>query len=88
MSAVALPLPTQKWLRHNWLAVVMLVVYVLLSLLILEQSRIIESQRTLIRKLFSDSLQLNAMRVEKHQADQQAAPGPPAQPTTQPELQK
>jgi len=87
MATVALPLPTQKWLRRNWLTVVMLVAYICLSLLVLEQGRIIESQRTLIRELFSDSLQLNAMRVEKHQASQQAA-APPAQHTAQPELQK
>jgi hypothetical protein len=87
MSTLALPLPTQKWLRRNWLAVVMLVAYLLLSLLILEQGRIIESQRTLIRELFSDSLQLNAMKVEKHQADQQA-PAPSPQHVSQPELQK
>ena len=87
MSTLALPLPTQKWLRRNWLAMVMLVAYVLLSTLILEQGRVIESQRSLIRELFSDSLQLNAMKVEKQQADQQAPP-PPSQLAPQPELQK
>ena len=88
MSTLALPLPTQKWLRRNWLAVVMLVTYLLLSMLILEQGRIIESQRALIRDLFSDSLQLNAMKVEKHRADQQQTPPPPAQHAPQPELQQ
>jgi len=92
MSSIALPLPAQQWLRRNWLAVVMLFTYILLSLLVLEQSRIIEAQRSLIRELFSDSLQLNAMRVEKHQTDQRSTPPPPAPapaPTApEPEFQK
>lgn len=45
----------------------MLSAYLMLSLLVIEQSRVIDSQRTLIRALFSDSLQLNAMRVQEHQ---------------------
>src|SRR3954452_5923507 len=76
MATAALPLPAQQWLRRYWLSVVMLIAYFLLSLLIIEQGRTIEAQRTLIRKLFSDSLQLNALKVEKQQAQQlqQGAP--------------
>jgi hypothetical protein len=99
MATAALPLPAQQWLRRHWLSVVMLTAYLLLSLLIIEQGRTIDAQRTLIRKLFSDSLQLNALKVEKQQAQQlrQSAPeqqAPAAQrdphPThsAQPELRK
>ncbi|MBI2677501.1 MAG: hypothetical protein HYX28_01825 [Candidatus Koribacter versatilis] len=53
---------------------ILLGAYLLLALLVIEQGRIIESQRLLIRALFSDSLQLNAMRVEKHQSEQHTQP--------------
>ena len=39
----------------------------MLSLLVIEQARVIDSQHILIRALFSDSLELNAMRVREHQ---------------------
>jgi len=61
----ALPLPLQHWLRRHWLSVIMLCAYLLLSLLILEQGRTIDAQRALIRQLFYDSLQLNALRMEQ-----------------------
>lgn len=57
----------QRWLRVHWLAVVMLAAYLMLSLLVIEQARVIDSQRTLIHALFSDSLQLNRMQVREHQ---------------------
>jgi len=60
-----LPIPAQRWLRRNWLTSVMLVAYLLLSMLIVEQGRTIEAQRSLIRLLYSDSQQLNALRVER-----------------------
>ena len=60
-------MPVQRWLRHHWLAVIMLAAYLMLSLLVIEQARVIDSQRTLIRALFSDSLQLNTMRLQEHQ---------------------
>ncbi len=59
-------MPVQRWLHQHWLAVIMLSAYLMLSLLVIEQSRVINSQRDLIRALFSDSLQLNAMRVQEH----------------------
>jgi hypothetical protein len=66
MSTVpTLPVPAQRWLRRNWLSAVMLIAYLLLSLLIVEQGRTIEAQRSLIRDLFSDSVQLNALRMEQ-----------------------
>ncbi len=50
------------WFERNRLVVVLLVAYLFLSLLVVEQGRTIENQKSLIRQLFSDSLQLNAVR--------------------------
>jgi hypothetical protein len=66
MSTVPiLPVPAQRWLRRNWLSSVMLIAYFLFSMLILEQGRTIEAQRTLIRQLFADSQQLTKLKVER-----------------------
>ena len=66
MSTVpVLPVPAQRWLRRNWLSSVMLIAYLLFSMLILEQGRTIEAQRTLIRQLFADSQQLTKLKVER-----------------------
>ena len=66
-----IPLPAQRWLHRNWLATVMLVAYFLLSALIVEQGRTIEAQRSLIRLLYSDSQQLNALKVERMREQRQ-----------------
>ncbi|MFB3917388.1 MAG: hypothetical protein ACE14M_11705 [Terriglobales bacterium] len=50
-------------LGHRALAAIFLVGYLFISLMALEQSRIIASQRELIHQLFQDSLDLNAMRL-------------------------
>lgn len=66
MSTVPiLPVSAQRWLRRNWLSSVMLIAYLLFSMLILEQGRTIEAQRTLIRQLFADSQQLTKLKVER-----------------------
>ena len=65
---------------------VMFAAYLLLALLVIEQGRIIDAQRSLIRALFADSLQLNALRAEKHQAQQQSQPQPKH--SSAPELQR
>lgn len=57
----------------------MLAAYLMLSLLVMEQARVINSQRDLIRALFSDSLQLNAMRVKEHQRQVQEQQPPQPQ---------
>lgn len=56
-----------SWIRRNGLSVLFLFLYVLLALLIIEQGRTIESQKDLIRELFRDSQQLNAMKLQKMQ---------------------
>jgi len=55
------------WLRRNGLSLVFLFLYALLSLLVIEQGRTIESQKKLIRELFRDSQQLNAMKMREVQ---------------------
>jgi hypothetical protein len=56
------------WIRTNGLSLLFLFLYVLLSMLVIEQGRTIESQKQLIRELFHDSQQLNAMRIREAQA--------------------
>jgi hypothetical protein len=52
--------------RHLVLAV-LFAAFVFMSLLIVQQERTIDSQRVLIRQLFQDSLELNAMRTQRIQ---------------------
>jgi hypothetical protein len=69
------------------LTVLFLVSYGLLTMLVVEQSRTIDSQRGLIQDLFRDSVQLTTLKgdaVQKHNAEAQAkarsqTKAPPAQ---------
>ncbi len=57
------------------LTVLFLISYGLMAMLVVEQARTIDSQRSLIRALFSDSTELTAMKgkaVQKQRADAQA----------------
>jgi hypothetical protein len=57
------------------LVVLFLLSYGLMALLVVEQGRTIDSQRGLIRDLFTDSSQLNSMKssaLQKHNAGSQA----------------
>jgi hypothetical protein len=79
------------------LTVLFLVSYGLLTMLVVEQSRTIDSQRGLIQDLFRDSVQLNTLKgnaVLKHNADaakahsqsktpEAQAPAPKASPRTE-----
>lgn len=56
-----------NWICTNRLVTILLVGYFLLSLLVFEQGRTIENQRSLIQQLFSDSIALNLDRVHKIQ---------------------
>jgi hypothetical protein len=60
-----------SWLRRYALTVALLVGYLAMSLLVMEQGRVIDSQQNLIRLLFSDSTELTALKFktnqEKHQ---------------------
>ncbi len=53
-----------QWLRRQGLTVIFCFIYVVMSLLIVEQGRTIDSQRKLIRQLFHDSLELTAVKMK------------------------
>ena len=64
------------------IVVTLLVTFPLLALLVLEQGRVIDSQRLLIQQLNGDSQQLNAIRARELQdRTKQAAPGAKNPPT-------
>lgn len=64
--------------KHGWLpilTVLFLISYALMTFLIVEQGRTIESQRTLIRELFRDSRELSAAKMKAHEGNAQTAQG-------------
>ena len=77
------PAPAKK---HGWLpilVVLFLISYGLMTMLIVEQGRTIDSQRTLIRELFHDSTELSAVKMKAQQdAQAQAAKNPSSQAPT------
>ena len=58
---------TERNFRRHALSIVLSVAFVFMSYLCFQQSRTIASQRTLIRALFQDSLELNAIKVKRIQ---------------------
>lgn len=50
--------------RRQLVIVVLTTAALFMSLLIVQQSHTIDSQRTLIRLLFKDSMELNAMKMQ------------------------
>jgi hypothetical protein len=71
------------------LTVLFLISYGLLTMLVVEQSKTIDSQRSLIQSLFQDSVQLTTLKgkaIQKQNADAQARlqnKAPTAQPAPQ-----
>jgi hypothetical protein len=71
------------------LTVLFLVAYCMMTVLIIEQARTIDTQRNLIIQLFDDSAQLSAMKgkeVQRRNAENQAhanAPAPKQAPSSQ-----
>ena len=57
-------------LRRNLLVAILATTSLFMSLLVLQQARTIDSQRQLIRELFRDSLELNAMKMQRVQKKQ------------------
>jgi hypothetical protein len=51
------------WVRSNTLTAIALFAFLAMSAMLVEQARIINSQQTLIRLLYSDSQELNARKV-------------------------
>lgn len=54
-----------QWIQKNLVAFVALVAYGVMAFMIFEQTRVIESQKTLIRQLFQDSAELNALKMRE-----------------------
>jgi len=72
---VLVPSPVPKPSRSALpvLVVLFVISYSLMTLLVFEQARTIESQRALIRSLFQDSTQLSRMKIQAIQTQQAAA---------------
>jgi hypothetical protein len=60
--------------------ITLLAVFPFLALLVMEQSRVIEAQRGLIRQLVGDSMELNTIKA--HSTRSNAAPVSPAGPAS------
>jgi len=63
--------------KHGWLpllTILFLLSYGLMTMLIVEQGRTIESQRALIQVLFHDSTELSAVKMKAHQKQVGTAP--------------
>jgi hypothetical protein len=77
--------------KHGWLpllSVLFLISYGLMTMLIVEQGRTIDSQRALIRELFRDSTELSAVKTKAQQDRAQALSAQTQAPSTQaPEIQ-
>jgi hypothetical protein len=71
--------------KNRWLpllTVLFLISYGLMTMLIVEQGRTIESQRSLIRQLFRDSTELSAVKQKAAQDSAQAASAKTEAPVT------
>jgi hypothetical protein len=60
-----------QWVRSNSLTTIALFAFLVVSAMLVEQARIINSQQTLIRLLYSDSQELNARKVHDLQGKRQ-----------------
>jgi hypothetical protein len=58
-------LAAKNWALRNRLMVILLFFSTVMTLLVAEQGRVIETQRTLIRQLFHDSLELSAFKMRE-----------------------
>jgi cytoskeletal protein RodZ len=70
--------------KHGWLpvlTVLFLISYGLMTMLIVEQGRTIESQRALIRELFHDSTELSAIKKAAQESTQPSSAQTQAQET-------
>jgi hypothetical protein len=73
VSAVETPAAAKK---HGWLpllSILFVICYSLMTMLIVEQGRTIESQRALIRELLRDSTELSAVKQKAAQDSAQAS---------------
>jgi hypothetical protein len=78
----AIPATTRK--KHGWLpllTILFMISYGLMTMLIVEQGRVIDQQRALIRELFRDSTELSAMKMKALQ-DARAQAAMPQNPSS------
>ena len=54
-----------SWFMRRGLSIVLAAGFFIMSLLVVEQGRVIQDQRDMIRVLFADSVQLTAMRIQQ-----------------------
>ena len=54
-----------SWFMRRSLVAALAAGFVMMSLLVIEQGRVIEAQRDMIRQLFYDSAQLAAIKVQQ-----------------------
>jgi hypothetical protein len=57
------------WFRKNSPLALTLCMCVALMFLVMEQGRVIQAQKSLIRQLFQDSMDLTALRLEQAQTE-------------------
>ena len=84
-TVAAIPAPAANK-KRSWLpllTVLFLISYGLMTMLIVEQGRTIESQRVLIRELFRDSTELSAVRMKAQQERAQSSSAKNQAPVTQ-----
>ena len=69
-----LPVTTQthfSWLRRHGVMLALVIAYVAMTLLVVQQNRVIVAQQKLIRLLFSDSTELSALKIKNYQEKHQ-----------------
>lgn len=84
IQAPAVPVKTAASKNRGWLpvlTVLFLISYGLMTMLIVEQGRTIESQRALIRELFRDSTELSAIKKAAQESTQTSSAQTQAQDT-------
>lgn len=60
-----------SWLRRYALTIALVVAYLAMTLLVIQQGQVIDSQQKLIRLLFSDSNELTALKIKNNQEKHQ-----------------
>ena len=55
----------QSWIRKQGVFLVLLLAYIFTTSLVIEQQQTIETQRTLIRDLFRDSMELSQIKMKQ-----------------------
>ncbi len=72
--------PERPLVQGRLILITLLAIFPFLALLVMEQSRVIEAQRALIRQLANDSMELNSLKM--HATKSSATPVAPASPAT------